>query len=79
MGVSVIESELGKMTNAERRVVIEIATKLIKGETNGKYKFSLDQKRARLKKSAELVRAEYSENKRLTEMTGLDSEDFLDA
>jgi hypothetical protein len=78
MGVATIENELGKMTNAERLVVIEIAHKLIHGETNGKLRFSLDQKRAKLKKSAELMLAEYVENKKLTEMSGLDAEDFLD-
>ena len=66
MGVATIERELGKMTNAERRVVIEISTKLIHRETNGKRKLSLDEKRVRLKRSAEVMLTEYSENKHLT-------------
>ena len=79
MGVATIENELGKMTNAERLVVIEIATKLIHNEANGKRKLSLDEKRVRLKKSAEVMLAEYAENKKLTEMSDLDAEEFLDA
>ena len=79
MGVATIENELGKMTNAERRVVIKIANKLIHGETNGKRKLSLDEKRARLKRSTEVMLVEYAENKKLTELSDLDAEGFLDA
>ena len=75
MNVVKIETELEKMTNAERRVVIEIATKLI----YGKRRLSLEEKRAKLRQSAEMMLSEYSNNKDLTALTVLDSEDFLDA
>ena len=75
MDVIKIETELEKMTNAERRVVIEIATKLI----YGKRRLSLEEKRAKLRQSAERMLSEYSNNKDLTALTVLDSEDFLDA
>ena len=79
MSVIEIESELEKMTNNERFFVIEIATKLIRGELNGKRKLSLEEKRAKLRQSAEMMVSEYKYNKDLTAFTLLDSEDFLDA
>lgn len=79
MSVVEIESELKKMTNSERLVVIEIAAKLIRDESGENRRLTLTEKRERLKKSAEIMFAEYSENKNLTEMTILDGEDFLDA
>jgi ABC-type uncharacterized transport system auxiliary subunit len=79
MSVVEIESELKKMTNSERLVVIEIAAKLIRDESGEIRRLTLTEKRARLKKSAEIMLAEYSENENLTEITVLDSEDFLDA
>lgn len=77
MSVVEIKNELEKMTNAERRIVIEIATKLIHAEQ--KRRLSLDEKRARLKKSAEIMLSEYKNDRELTVLTTLDSEDFLDA
>jgi DNA-binding Lrp family transcriptional regulator len=79
MGLSVIENELGKMTNAERLAVIEIAKKLLRGGTIKKPKLSLDEKRARLRSSAAIMASEYKGDASLTEMTALDSEDFKDA
>lgn len=79
MSVVEIESELKKMTNSERLVVIEIAAKLIRDETGINRRLKLTEKREKLKKSAEIMLTEYLENKNLTEMTVLDSEDFLDA
>jgi hypothetical protein len=79
MSVVEIESELKKMTNSERLVVIEIAAKLIRNESAENRRPTLTEKRERLKKSAEIMLGEYSENKNLTEMTSLDGEDFLDA
>ena len=79
MSVIEIESELEKMTNKERFFVIEIATKLIRGELNGKRRLSLEEKRAKLSQSAKLMVSEYKTNKDLTVFTSLDSEDFLDA
>jgi hypothetical protein len=78
MSVVEIENELEKMTDDERRVVIEIATKLINKEGNGKRRLSLEEKRAKLKKSAEIMLAEYKSNEDLTAMTALDGEDFSD-
>lgn len=79
MSVVEIENELEKMTNTERRIVIKIATKLIYGETSGKRRLSLEEKRAKLNNSAEIMISEYSNDKDLTALTSLDSEDFLDA
>ncbi len=79
MSVIEIESELQKMTNAERRFVIEIATKLITNESHGKLRFSIEEKREKLKVSAEIMLAEYKNDKELTAMTSLDGEDFSDA
>jgi hypothetical protein len=79
MSVIEIESELQKMTNAERLFVIEIATRLIRGEMNGKRPLPLEEKRAKLKKSAEIMLSEYKNDKDLTALTVLDGEDFLDA
>lgn len=50
------------MTNSERRIVIEVATKLIQGETN-KRKLSLEEKRAKLRQSAEIMLSEYMNGK----------------
>lgn len=78
MSVATIETELGKMTNAERLAVIGVATKLIKTKPNKNRKPSREEKRSKLKESAELMRDEYSTNKSLTDLTNLDGEDFLD-
>jgi hypothetical protein len=79
MSVLEIEHELEKMTNPERLVVIEIAVKLINQESNDKRRLSLAEKRAKLKKSAELMISEYTNNKDLTALTVLDGEEFIDA
>ncbi len=79
MRVIEIESELEKMTNSERLFVIEIATKLISKDINGKRRLSLEEKRAKLRQSAEAMLPEYKNNKELTALTSLDSEDFIDA
>jgi hypothetical protein len=79
MSVIEIEHELEKMTNPERLVVIEIAVKLINQESNDKRRLSLAEKRAKLKKSAELMISEYTNNKDLTALTVLDGEEFIDA
>ncbi len=79
MDVAMIENELGNMTNTERQVVIEIATRLIRGKTNVKPNTSLDIKRSGLRRSAEIMHDEYLDNKSLTEMTSLDGAEFFDA
>ena len=71
MSVVEIETELKKMTNTERRIVIEIATKLVDSD--------ISEKRQKLKKSAEIMLSEYTNNKDLTDLTNLDGEDFFDA
>ncbi len=73
-----IEIELKKMSNSERLIVIEIATKLVRGTFSEKPKFSLEEKRKRLKSSAEAMLSEYSNNIELTALSVLDSEDFVD-
>ena len=78
MSVVEIEQELEKMTNSERRIVIEIATKLLDGEKD-KLRLPLEEKRARLRESAEIMLSEYTNDKNLTALTSLDSEDFIDA
>ena len=79
MSVTKIENELEKMTNEERFFVIEIATRLIRREMSGKPKLSLEEKRAKLRRSAEIMLSEYQNDKELTAMTILDGEEFLDA
>ena len=79
MSVIEIESELQKMTNTERLFVIEIATKLIGRDASGKRRLSVEEKRAKLRQSAEIMLSEYKTNKDLTALTSLDSEDFIDA
>ena len=71
MSVVEIETELKKMTNAERLFVIEMATKLVRRE------FSLHKEK--LKRSAEIMLSEYASDKELTATTVLDGEDFFDA
>ncbi len=79
MSVTEIENELTRMTNQERFFVIEIATKLIRREMGGKSKLSLEEKRAKLRTSAEIMLSEYQNDKELIVMTTLDGEEFLDA
>lgn len=79
MSVIEIENELEKMTNSERRIVIEIATKLIIQDSTEKEKLLLEEKRSKLKRSAEIMLSEYKNDKDLTAFTLLDSEDFVDA
>lgn len=71
MSVLEIENELERMTNSERLFVIEIAVKLIRNE-------KLLNKKSNLRKSAEIMLKEYENDKELTALTVLDSEDFLD-
>lgn len=73
-----IENELAKMTNQERFFVIEIATKLIRREMGSGPKLSLEEKRAKLRKSGEIMLSEYLMDKELTTLTDLDGEGFLD-
>jgi hypothetical protein len=62
MSVVEIESELKKMTNSERRIVIEIAMKLIDEKPTEKFSLSIEEKKRKLKDSAELMRSEYADN-----------------
>jgi hypothetical protein len=78
MSIIEIENELEKMTDKERFVVIEIATKLIRGDPEAKNR-KLTEKRAQLKRSAEIMLPLYSHDRELTSLTVLDSEGFLDA
>ena len=79
MSIAEIQTELKKMSNSERLFVIEIATKLVRGTISEKPNLSLEEKRKRLKSSAETMLSEYQTNKELTAMTALDGEVFLDA
>lgn len=74
MSIVEIENELEKMTDKERFIVIEIATKLIRGRN----RLSLADRRAGLKKSAEIMVTEYTHDLDLTDLTALDGEDFVD-
>ena len=60
----------------ERLVVIEIGTKLIRREMSGKRRLSLEEKRARLNKSAEIMLTDYTNDENLTALRTLDGEDF---
>lgn len=79
MSVVEIESELKKMTNSERRIVIEIALKLIDEKPSENRLRSIEEKKRKLKDSAELMLSEYTEDEDLTAFTDLDGEDFKDA
>lgn len=79
MSVLEIERELQRMSNAERLIVIELATKLVRGTLLDKPQLSLAEKRERLTTSAEIMLSEYLHNSELTALTALDSEDFWDA
>jgi hypothetical protein len=79
MSVVEIERELQKMSNAERLVVIELATKLVRETMQGKARLPLAEKRRKLKASGEIMLAEYANNPELTALTALDGEEFLDA
>ena len=79
MSVLEIERELRQMSNAERLVVIEFATKLVRETLPDKLLLSLAEKRRKLKSSAEIMLAEYANDKKLTALTMLDGESFLDA
>jgi hypothetical protein len=79
MSIAEIQTELNKMTNSERLFVIEIATKLVRRTIGEQPKLSLEEKRKKLKSSAESMLSEYVNNKDLTEFNVLDSEVFLDA
>lgn len=65
MSVTEIENELQKMSNSERFFVIEIATKFIRGEMNEKSHLSVEEKRTKLKHSAEMMLSEHQNNKEL--------------
>jgi hypothetical protein len=79
MSIAEIQTELKKMSNSERLFVIEIATKLVRGTIGEQPKLSLEEKRKKLKSSAESMLSEYVNNQDLIEFNVLDSEVFLDA
>lgn len=77
MSVSEFTEELKKMSNAERLLIIEAATKLVRYEIKNTSK--IVEKKLSLKESAELMREEYLNNKELTIFTdSLASEDFYE-
>jgi hypothetical protein len=79
MSISEITSELKKMSNAERLVVIEIATKLVRGEMEDTTKELPAKKKLSLRESAELMRDEYLSDEELTIFTSsLADEDYYD-
>ncbi len=77
MSVVEITNQLKQMSNAERLIVIEIATKFLRDELDSPIKLSRAERRKKLKISAEIMLSEYQNNKELTDLTILDSEDFL--
>jgi hypothetical protein len=77
MSVVEITNQLKQMSNAERLIVIEIATKFLRDELDSPIKLSRAERRKKPKKSAEIMLSEYQNNKELTDLTILDSEDFL--
>jgi len=77
MSVLELTKELKQMSNADRLLVIETATKLIRSEITNEEKSS--PKKLSLKESAELMRDEYLNNRELTILTdSLGHEDFYD-
>lgn len=71
-----IDKELERMTNVERLLLIEKATRLVR-RTSRERSGSVEH--SELKRSAEIMRGEYRSDKSLTELTVLDGEDFIDA
>lgn len=77
MSVLELTKELQKMSNADRLLIIEVATKLVRREIEDEKK--LPTKKLSLKESAELMRDEYLNNRELTIVTdSLAHEDFYD-
>ena len=76
MSVIEIENELKQMSNTERLVVIEIATKLIRSDLPQPGEESVNKKLS-MREAAELLRDDYLYNLELTAFTALDGEDFL--
>jgi hypothetical protein len=79
MSVAEIENQLEQMSNNERLIVIEIATKLLQNNLNIEQNDPLAEMRSKLKRSAEIMESEYLNNEELTAVTrALEYEDFLD-
>lgn len=75
MSVTEIENKLKQMSNTERLIVIEIATKLVQSDLPTTS--NLSNKKLSLREAAELLRDDYLDNPELTAFTRLDAEDFL--
>lgn len=77
MSVLELTKELKQMSNTDRLLIIEVATKLVRNEIKGDKKSPT--KKLSLRESAELMRDEYLNNRELTIVTdSLASEDFYD-
>jgi len=77
MSVLELTEELQQMSNADRLLVIEVATKLVRSEIQDEKKSPT--KKLSLRESAELMRDEYLNNRELTIVTdSLAHEDFYD-
>ena len=77
MSVLELTKELKQMSNTERLLIIEVATKLVRNEIKDEKKSPA--KKLSLAESAELMRDEYLNNRELTIVTdSLASEDFYD-
>ncbi len=78
MSVLELTEELKKMSNADRLLIIEAATKLVRREIGNTDKKNVRRKLS-LEESAELMRDEYLNNKELTIVTdSLEGEDFYE-
>lgn len=71
-----IDKELEKMTNAERLILIEKATRLVRSSAGFK---RTSEEPSDLRRSAEIMRSEYLANTELIALTDLDGEEFIDA
>jgi len=77
MSVLELTKELQQMSNADRLLIIEVATKLVRNEIKDEKKSPT--KKLSLRESAELMRDEYLNNRELTIVTdSLAHEDFYD-
>lgn len=77
MSVLELTKELKQMSNADRLLVIEVATKLVRSEIKDEKQSS--PKKLSLRESAKLMRDEYLNNRELTIVTdSLAHEDFYD-
>lgn len=79
MSINNIVNELKELTNVERIIVIEAATKLIRNDIESGDSVDTYTQHQRLEAAANALLSDYQTDKELTAFTTLDNEDFLNA